>query len=136
MVAARYIHSPHSMSHIFTLCLVLLNLIRTSNISFPPDYLNSIKPWLYYMLLFELQFSPPLNMHNYIRVTLVLSCLGSLFAFPFPSEEFRVRSLLTGRALTPDNTCGNVQNGQNNGYSCDPTIENGGGCCSSSGFCG
>lgn len=75
-------------------------------------------------------------MHNYIRVTLVLTCLGFLLAFPFPFEEFRVRSLLTGRALTPDNTCGNVQNGQYKGYSCDPTVENGGGCCSDSGYCG
>lgn len=77
-----------------------------------------------------------INMHNYLRVTLVLSCLGSILAFPFPWKETRVRSFLTGRALTPDNTCGNVQNGQNKGYSCDPSIENGGGCCSSSGFCG
>ena len=38
--------------------------------------------------------------------------------------------------LTPDNTCGNVANGKNKGYTCDPSVSNGGPCCSSSGYCG
>ena len=36
------------------------------------------------------------------------------------------------RVLTPDNTCG----GTTNGYTCNPSLPQGGGCCSASGFCG
>ena len=32
--------------------------------------------------------------------------------------------------LTPDNTCGNVGNGKNKGYTCDPKSIQGGACCS------
>ena len=32
--------------------------------------------------------------------------------------------------LTPDNTCGNAGNGNNNGYTCDPKRSGGGACCS------
>lgn len=32
--------------------------------------------------------------------------------------------------LTPNNTCGNAGNGNNNGYTCDPRRSGGGGCCS------
>jgi hypothetical protein len=39
---------------------------------------------------------------------------------------------LEKRVLTPDNSCG----GTTNGYTCNPTAPGGGGCCSSSGFCG
>ncbi len=73
-------------------------------------------------------------MHGVLKFALGLICIGSILAFP--SNDLRVRTLLTGRALSPDNTCGNVQNGQNKGYICDPSIANGGGCCSSSGYCG
>ena len=44
--------------------------------------------------------------------------------------------LLSKRALTPDNTCGSVAGGNGNNYTCDPSLLNGGACCSSSGYCG
>jgi len=53
-----------------------------------------------------------------------------------PKEELGFLSILNGRALTPDNTCGNVANGNGNNYTCDPNAATGGGCCSSSGYCG
>ncbi|KAL6720509.1 hypothetical protein ACLMJK_002433 [Lecanora helva] len=40
------------------------------------------------------------------------------------------------RTLTPDNTCGNTGAGANHGYTCDPSVSNGGPCCSSNGYCG
>lgn len=145
MVAAEiYSLSPFNLLSLFRYPSLLRNLyqLRILRSLVSPFIrlfnLNNKTFALLYTVNWILTFTIPpfINMHKYLRVTLALSCLGSLIAFPFPTEEFRVRSLLTGRALTPDNTCGNVQNGENKGYSCDPTIENGGGCCSSSGFCG
>ncbi|KAL9029791.1 MAG: hypothetical protein Q9196_002010 [Gyalolechia fulgens] len=43
---------------------------------------------------------------------------------------------LNRRALTPDNTCGNLFNGNNNNYECDPQAPYGGPCCSQYGYCG
>jgi len=53
-----------------------------------------------------------------------------------PKEELGFLSILNERALTPDNTCGNVANGNGKNYTCDPNAANGGGCCSPSGYCG
>lgn len=53
-----------------------------------------------------------------------------------PKEGSGFLNVLSERALTPDNTCGNVANGNGRNYTCDPTVANGGGCCSSSGYCG
>ena len=43
---------------------------------------------------------------------------------------------LVGRALTKDNTCGNVLAGNSKNLTCDPTLAQGGACCSGSGYCG
>ena len=43
---------------------------------------------------------------------------------------------LLKRALTPDNTCGNVNNGLDHNYTCDPNLSGGGACCSQYGYCG
>ncbi|KAL8945367.1 MAG: hypothetical protein Q9211_000137 [Gyalolechia sp. 1 TL-2023] len=43
---------------------------------------------------------------------------------------------LNRRALTPDNTCGTLFNGNNNNYECDPQAPYGGPCCSQYGYCG
>ena len=74
-----------------------------------------------------------------MRLTLVQLAVGLGLAglgLALPSEDLRLRSYLSGRALTPDNTCGNIQNGNNKGFTCDPSNANGGGCCSASGWCG
>ena len=48
-----------------------------------------------------------------------------------------LRSALVKRAVTPDNTCGLVNGGANNGYTCaGSNLPNGGQCCSASGYCG
>lgn len=46
------------------------------------------------------------------------------------------QSLVEKRIVTPDNTCGNIANGNNKGYTCNPNDAYGGPCCSSSGYCG
>ena len=38
--------------------------------------------------------------------------------------------------ITPDNSCGLVGAGNNNGYTCNPTALHVGHCCSQSGWCG
>ncbi|MCJ1413341.1 hypothetical protein MMC19_007446 [Ptychographa xylographoides] len=40
------------------------------------------------------------------------------------------------RALTPDNTCGDIDGGNGKGYFCDPANAWGGACCSQHGYCG
>lgn len=52
-------------------------------------------------------------------------------AFALPGQ-----SPVEKRVLTPDNTCGNVANGNNHGYTCNPNDAYGGPCCSASGYCG
>ena len=52
-------------------------------------------------------------------------------AFALPGQ-----SSVEKRVVTPDNTCGNVANGNNHGYTCNPNDVYGGPCCSSSGYCG
>ena len=66
-----------------------------------------------------------------------------LFAFALapvaiarPAQDGGLSKSLITRALTPDNTCGNLFNGNNNGYSCDPASPLGGPCCSQYGYCG
>ncbi|MCJ1464811.1 chitin deacetylase [Pseudocyphellaria aurata] len=60
-----------------------------------------------------------------------LAMTGSTCAFPF--DDLQSRALVG--ALTPDNSCGNVANGNGKGYLCDANSETGG-CCSQYGFCG
>ena len=60
----------------------------------------------------------------------------STVCFARPAEEIDLYHHLAGRALSPDNTCGNLFNGNNKNYTCDPKATNGGGCCSQYGYCG
>lgn len=53
---------------------------------------------------------------------------GSAVIEPFTNS-------LLKRTVSPDNTCGDVSNGDNGGFTCDETV-NDGGCCSQFGFCG
>lgn len=66
----------------------------------------------------------------------VLACAWTSVALARPAEEAGLSHLLNSRALSPDNTCGNVFNGNNKGYTCDPNAPDGGPCCSAYGFCG
>lgn len=65
-------------------------------------------------------------------LSLVLWFPFTTFTFLLHSDDSRSRNLLS-RALTPNNSCGNVANGNGMGYRCDP---NGDGCCSQYGYCG
>ena len=68
---------------------------------------------------------------------LVTSFLGLAVARPNHSLLHKhKRNLTPKRILTPDNTCGNVEAGNNNGYMCDPSNSWGGPCCSQYGYCG
>jgi hypothetical protein len=51
-----------------------------------------------------------------------------------PVEDAGLYNFLSKRAVSPDNTCGNVYAGANKSYSCDATL-NSGGCCSQYGTC-
>ena len=53
----------------------------------------------------------------------------------YPSEGWALNEF-GKRALTPDNTCGTLGAGNGKGYTCDPKLSQGGGCCSASGYCG
>lgn len=71
---------------------------------------------------------------NYLQVLLGLAfaCIGSAL----PADDAGPLNVVGERALTPDNTCGCVFNGNSNGYICDPRLPGGGGCCSAYGYCG
>ena len=53
-----------------------------------------------------------------------------------PSENVPFGQPVSRRALTPDNTCGITGGGGGKGYTCDPTLFQGGNCCSVNGYCG
>lgn len=73
-----------------------------------------------------------------------LSSLSLIVALPTheSSEATTTRSAQSGSTsrvsktatsvekLTPDNTCGDIENGENNGYTCDSESKDGGPCCS------
>ena len=74
-----------------------------------------------------------------MRVTLAPVILASAWAtvvLAHPAEDTGLFHYLKTRALSPDNTCGNLFNGNNNNYSCNPNSPNGGPCCSPYGYCG
>ena len=74
-----------------------------------------------------------------MQLKLVQVLAGLAFAgisIALPAEDYNFLNVLSKRVLTPDNTCGNAANGNGKNYTCDPTLANGGGCCSSSGYCG
>lgn len=54
-------------------------------------------------------------------------------ASALPAEDSGAFSLLK-RVVSPDETCGDVSNGDNNGFTCDATV-NEGGCCVSCEAC-
>jgi len=57
---------------------------------------------------------------------LAVSTLSS--ALPDGGDSVGFFDFLTKRTVSPDETCGDVSNGDNNGYTCDATV-NDGGCC-------
>ncbi|KAL8997485.1 MAG: hypothetical protein Q9169_003265 [Polycauliona sp. 2 TL-2023] len=67
---------------------------------------------------------------------IVLACAWAPAVLARPADDSGLSHLLESRAPTPDNTCGNVFNGNNKGYTCDAKAANGGACCSSYGYCG
>ena len=67
---------------------------------------------------------------------IVLACAWVPTALARPAEGSGLSHFLNRRAPTPDNTCGNIFNGNNNGYTCVANAANGGACCSPYGYCG
>lgn len=67
---------------------------------------------------------------------IALTCAWAPIALAFPTEDAGLYNFLSRRALSPDNTCGNLYNGNNNGYTCNPNAATGGACCSQYGYCG
>lgn len=65
-----------------------------------------------------------------------IACAWAPIALARPAEDAALYHSLNSRALSPDNTCGNLFNGNNKGYTCDPKSANGGPCCSAYGYCG
>lgn len=68
-----------------------------------------------------------------------LALVGLSSAIPAESRHNHMGlHMLAARAAiaSPDNTCGLSGAGANNGYSCNVTLGNSGGCCSGSGYCG
>jgi hypothetical protein len=58
-----------------------------------------------------------------IALSLALACMTAAL----PTED--TYQFISKRAVSPDNTCGNVYAGTNKNYSCDAMV-NTGGCCS------
>ncbi|KAK0744090.1 hypothetical protein B0T18DRAFT_196227 [Schizothecium vesticola] len=64
---------------------------------------------------------------------LLLTALGALTATAIPTTTpVDAVSVLSARAVSPDQTCGNLKAGANKGYTCPGTAA----CCSSYGYCG
>ncbi|KAL8656530.1 MAG: hypothetical protein Q9210_000167 [Variospora velana] len=66
----------------------------------------------------------------------VLAAFWASVALARPADDTGLYHLLNTRALSPDNTCGNLFNGNNKNYTCDPKSPTGGSCCSQYGYCG
>ena len=71
---------------------------------------------------------------NLLRLVLGLALYRITSALPKVDEQ--LRNVLTKRAFTTDNTCGLIGAGLNKGLTCDPSLPQGGSCCSQNGFCG
>jgi hypothetical protein len=67
---------------------------------------------------------------NFVMLGFALAAMSSAL----PTEDAGLYDFLSKRAVSPDNTCGNVYAGANKSYSCDATL-NSGGCCSQYGTC-
>jgi hypothetical protein len=73
-----------------------------------------------------------------MRTDFITAALGLVLAglsSALPTEDIGLYNFLSKRAVSPDNTCGSVFNGNNLNYTCDVAV-NAGGCCSQYGFCG
>jgi hypothetical protein len=67
-----------------------------------------------------------------MRANILSLAFGLAFAtlcYALPAEDAGLYAFLSKRAVSPDNTCGNVYAGSNKSYTCDATV-NTGGCCS------
>ncbi|KAH8798836.1 hypothetical protein F5882DRAFT_508495 [Hyaloscypha sp. PMI_1271] len=64
----------------------------------------------------------------------MLGFARAAMSLTLPVEDDGLYNFLSKRAVSPDNTCGNVYAGANGGYFCDATL-NSGGCCSQYGTC-
>lgn len=74
-----------------------------------------------------------------MKVTFAHIIFASAFApgaLARPREDEGFYHFLSSRALSPDSSCGNLFNGNNKNYTCDPNSPNGGPCCSQYGYCG
>lgn len=71
---------------------------------------------------------------NLVNIVFGLAVAAVSSALPYEDERFY--SFLDKRAFSVDATCGNVGAGANKGLTCDPNLASGGGCCSTSGYCG
>lgn len=72
----------------------------------------------------------------YTALGLVFAIRSSAVPTESPGSQLSGLHSLVGRALTTDNTCGNVFAGNGKNYTCDPALAQGGACCSGSGYCG
>lgn len=70
---------------------------------------------------------------NFITMAMGLAIAGMSFALP--TEDAGLYAFLSKRAVSSNNTCGDVYGGANRSYSCNATA-NEGGCCSQYGHCG
>jgi len=72
----------------------------------------------------------------YVALGLIFATSSSAVPTQSPGSQLSGLHSLVGRALTTDNTCGNVLAGNGNNYTCNPALAQGGACCSASGYCG
>lgn len=64
---------------------------------------------------------------NLISLAFSFGLVG--LGYALPTDDAGLYSFLSRRAVSPDNTCGDVFGGANKSYTCDATV-NEGGCCS------
>ncbi|KUJ19929.1 uncharacterized protein LY89DRAFT_682755 [Mollisia scopiformis] len=68
-------------------------------------------------------------------VSLAFGLTLATLSYALSSDDATLHPFLSKRVVSPDNTCGDVYGGANNGYTCDASV-NAGGCCSQYGYCG
>jgi hypothetical protein len=72
----------------------------------------------------------------YVALGFIFATSSSAVPTQSPGSQLSGLHSLVGRALTTDNTCGNVLAGNGNNYTCNPALAQGGACCSATGYCG
>jgi len=70
---------------------------------------------------------------NSLAVSLAFVAIS--YGFPSDSPISGLLNLFSKRTISPDDTCGSVNAGNNNNYTCDAASD-AGGCCSQYGYCG